>query len=103
MSEFRETTTVINDKRIIEIKNLSLPKDCKVIVAPDPSQNGGLLFLDKEGWTIDRIQNVYPDTISKLKTKGANYLILNDQNQIINSKDFGTTVYNEEGIKIIEL
>ncbi|MPM05240.1 hypothetical protein SDC9_51528 [bioreactor metagenome] len=59
-----------------EIDKLNIPADAKILVAPDPCQNGGLFFLNRMGWTLDSLSDVTADTIQFYKNKGADYVLL---------------------------
>ena len=58
------------------INKLGIKSDAKVIIAPETSQNGGLLFLNKKGWTIETYEAIQQEKINELKDKGAEYLFL---------------------------
>ena len=96
-------TSLQIESKIKEINKLNIPNKARFIVAPDPTQNGGLFFLNKEGWNIDKIENIKLDTILSLKNQGASFFLINDQKQQINSDDFGVLIYEVDGIKIIKL
>ena len=64
------------DENRSAIDDLNIPKDAKIILAPEPSQNGGLFYLDRMGWTISSIEQVSAKRIKSLKQNGAEYLIL---------------------------
>ena len=68
------------------IDELNIPKDAKIILAPEPSQNGGLFYIDRMGWTISSIKEVSSEKIRSLKHKGAEYLILTEQNNLTINK-----------------
>ena len=96
-------TSLQIESKIKEINKLNIPNKARFIVAPGPTQNGGLFFLNKEGWNIDKIENIKLDTILSLKNQGASFFLINDQKQQINSDDFGVLIYEVDGIKIIKL
>jgi len=103
ISETSRTSLLIN-KNLDVITNLNLPHNSKFIVAPEPTQNGAFFFLDKEGWTIDKIKDVNNENISALQNKGANFLLLVDQDNLIDHIKFGKTLYEGiDGFKIIKL
>ena len=102
-SEYSKTGLLIKNN-LNAITNLNLPSNSKFIVAPDPSQNGGFFFLDKEGWNIDKIKDVNEENISALRNKGANFLLLVDEDNLIDHRKFGKTIYDGvDGIKVIKL
>ena len=79
-------TALLIDENKMAIDGLNIPKDAKVILAPEPSQNGGLFYLDRMGWTISSIKEVSSTKIRSLKQKGAEYLILTEQNNLTINK-----------------
>jgi hypothetical protein len=75
-------------KNMESINKLGIKSDTKVIIAPEPSQNGGLLFLNKKGWTIASYEAIQQEKINELKDKGAKYLFLVKDDEYIFSLDF---------------
>ena len=64
------------------------------------------LFSIAPYYNINRIIKLIfnpKDTILALKNKGADFLLLSDQKQQIKSGDFGTLIFEEDGIRIIKL
>lgn len=59
-----------------EIKKLNFPGHSTFIIAPDLSQNGGLFFLDRMGWNIERTEDVTVGKINQLRESGADYIVL---------------------------
>ena len=59
-----------------EIRRLNIPKNAKIILTPETSQNGGLLYLNRMGWTIPSLKDITHEKLIELKLKGANYLLL---------------------------
>lgn len=103
ISQMSKTSLLIKH-HLFEINKLNITENSKFIIAPEISQNGGLFFLDKEGWVINEIKNITVENISKFKKKGANFLLLNDVYNSIDGNEFGETIYKKsDGIKIIKL
>ncbi|MDC0297364.1 hypothetical protein OAK92_02195, partial [Crocinitomicaceae bacterium] len=59
-------TALLIDENKMAIDGLNIPKNAKVILAPEPSQNGGLFYLDRMGWTISSIKEVSSTKIRSL-------------------------------------
>ena len=64
------------DENRTAINRLNIPKNAKVILAPEPSQNGGLFYLNRMGWTIPSLKEITHEKLIDLKSKGANYFVL---------------------------
>ena len=75
MDEYSQTGLLI-DQNKLAIDNLNIPKNAKVILAPEPSQNGGLFYLNRMGWTIPSLKEITQEKLIDLKLKGANYFVL---------------------------
>ena len=90
-------------KNSIEIDKLNLPNDAKFIVAPDKCQNGGLFYLDKEGWNIEDPQNITHAKITVLKEAGADFLLVENSIGLEKQEEFGQIIYRGDGINIIKL
>ena len=85
MNKYSRTGLLIDENKMA-IDGLNIPKDAKVILAPEPSQNGGLFYLDRMGWTISSIKEVSSTNIRSLKQIGAEYLILTELNNLTINK-----------------
>lgn len=87
------------------IESLKIPKNSKFIVAPDLCPNGGLLFLDRMGWNIEKKAQITVDTINALRSLGADYLLLMSDDSISLPIDeiSGKLIFNSNGIEIYEL
>ena len=85
MNIYSQTGLLIDENRNA-INKLNIPKDAKIILAPEPSQNGGLFYIDRMGWTISSIEEISTKKIKELKQKGAEYLILTEQNNLTINK-----------------
>lgn len=85
MDEYSRTGLLIDENKMA-IDGLNIPKDAKVILAPEPSQNGGLFYLDRTWWTISSIKEVSSTKIFSLKQIGAEYLILTELNNLTINK-----------------
>jgi len=75
MNIYSQTGMLIDENRIV-IDDLNIPKDAKIILAPEPSQNGGLLYLNQMGWAIPPLKEITKEKLIDLKSKGANYFVL---------------------------
>jgi hypothetical protein len=72
---FSETALKIN-KALPEIRSLNIPGDAKLIIAPDGSKNGGLLFMNRTGWPIDNEKKITLNSVENFEKLGADFLIL---------------------------
>lgn len=73
--DFSEISNLIH-KNLESIEKLNISKYSKFIVAPDLCQNGGLFFLDRMGWNIQKKEDITVDKINYYMELGANYLLL---------------------------
>lgn len=87
------------------IEKLNIPKDSKFIVAPDLCQNGGLFFLNRMGWNIEKKAQITMDTINALRDLGADYLLFMNDDSISLPMDqiSGKLIFKDNGIEIYEL
>ncbi len=100
-----DAISIIGDKlNNIEscLTSLAINKSAKFIVANDLSENGGLYFLKRQGWTIKKISDTTPLTIQRLIKKGANYLLITGKfpSYLANKYKLET---NKNGIAIFKL
>ncbi|MDA3954180.1 MAG: glycosyltransferase family 39 protein [Bacteroidales bacterium] len=88
-----------------DINNLNIDPNAKFIVAPDLCQNGGLFFLDKKGWNLEKSDHITVENINKYKNLGANYLLLATEDpEIISIGDsLGTIILKGNNISIFDL
>ena len=93
------------DENKLQIDALNIPKNSKFIVAPDLSQNGGLFYLNRMGWTIDSREGITKKTIKALKMKGAKYLLLSNQEPAIlkSMNNEGKIILKNEDVVIYQL
>ena len=75
MDEYSQTGMLI-DQNKLAVDDQNIPKNAKVILAPEPSQNGGLFYLNRMGWTIPSLKEITQEKLINLKLKGANYFVL---------------------------
>jgi len=87
--------TLVDGKKILD--SLGIPKNARIILLPEHSPNGGLLMLNRTGWT-------FPDTGKKSIKEfwysvksGGKYLICSDTTLLKNK-----TINNRIDIKIFE-
>ena len=75
INAYSQSGLLIDENRTA-INRLNIPKNAKVILAPEPSQNGGLFYLNRMGWTIPSLKEITHEKLIDLKSKGANYFVL---------------------------
>ena len=63
------------ERNLVQIDSLGIPKDAKLVVAPDNTPNGGLYFLNRMGWSIYSNEDLL-EKVSQYKARGAEYLVL---------------------------
>jgi len=102
--EYSKSALVIRDN-IDDINKLKIPKEAKLIIATDLTQNGALFFIDRMGWVIRKKEDITQDNILNYKKKGADYLVLinPEKEQLNTAKEFGTIVLNKADLKILKL
>ena len=79
-----------------ELEKLKISKKSKVIIGPELSVNGGLYSLHLKGWVINSKDEITSQNIEKLKSFGANYFIL------IDNDSEAQKVIQEKGLKIFQ-
>ena len=62
-------------KNILNLNRLQIPRNSKVIIGPDLSVSGGLNYLHRKGWVLNRSTDVSVEKINELKSFGADYFI----------------------------
>lgn len=104
VNEYSKTGLLIQDN-LEEIEKLQLPSTSKFVVLPDLCPNGGLYFLNKQGWTIGSTEIVTEELLEGYKDKGADYLLLaTEENHIKEiSEKYGELIFKGEGISIYNL
>ena len=87
------------------IEKLEIPKDAKVIVAPDLSVNGGLFALNRIGWEIDKTDQITSELIEEYRSLGAKYLFLasNDEEAVEVGRNSGELVYQGAKLSVFKL
>jgi len=88
-----------------ELDRLKIPKSSKFVVIPDGCQNGGLYFLNRKGWNIDKHEDFSLSKIEEFQKKGADYLLLsvNDKNLLTICQEAGEQIYHHGEIVIFRL
>jgi 4-amino-4-deoxy-L-arabinose transferase-like glycosyltransferase len=101
---FSETALKIN-KALPEIRSLNIPGDAKLIIAPDGSKNGGLLFMNRTGWPIDNEKNITLNSIENFEKLGADFLILATEKEALLDigKKSGSLIYSGDELSIFKL
>mgnify|MGYP001177109014 CR=1 FL=1 len=104
MDEYSRMGLLIS-KHKMEIEHLEIPKDAKVILAPEPSQNGGLFYINRMGWTFSSIEEISKKKLRSLKDKGAEYLFLTkEHNDPLNTIDQeGEIILNNKDLLVFRL
>ncbi len=87
------------------IAKLNIPVNSKWIVAPDLCQNGGLFFLDRMGWNIEKKEDITEERIHYFKNLGAEYLLIADENPPFSEIDctYEEMIQSKKGIYIFKL
>ena len=87
------------------IDSLGISSQAKFVIAPDLCQNGGLFFLNRRGWNIQRMEDITVDRIHHYIDSGADYLLLITTGGISMSVDEipGELLYIGNGIGIYKL
>ncbi|HQQ13045.1 MAG TPA: hypothetical protein PK855_07775, partial [Bacteroidales bacterium] len=87
------------------IEKLNLPLDAKFVVAPDLTPNGGLFFLNRMGWNIEKAEDITFAKIKSFKDLGADFLLIDDSSisQTADLEAFGKLIFKGKGIEIYSL
>ena len=87
------------------IKTLNIPVNAKFIVAPDLCQNGGLFYLNRMGWNIEKQKDITINKINYYKKEGADYLLLASNNpQLLSIGNMcGKLILKGKGITVFKL
>lgn len=104
LDDFSKIGFVIQNE-IEEIEKLNIPKDSKFIVAPDLTPNGGLFFINKMGWRIDKSKNITIENINYYKKLGAEFLLLatNEKEVLEVGYNTGHIVFKGKELSIFKL
>ena len=104
MDDYSRTGLVIQANKP-GLDSLGIQVNAKVIVAPDLTQNGGLLMLNRMGWNIERPEQISIERIESLVEEGAEYLVLVTEDSLVLEKGYqtGQLVYTDKGISIFDL
>ncbi len=88
-----------------DLNSLGIDRNAKLIVAPDLTQNGGLLMIDRKGWNIERTGEITTERIKHLKKEGAEYLLLaTDEKEILETGyKSGEIIYTGKELSIFRL
>lgn len=87
------------------IEKLNLPLDAKFVVAPDLTPNGGLFFLNRMGWNIEKAEDITFAKIKSFKDLGADFLLIDDSSisHVADLEAFGKLIFKGKGIEIYSL
>ncbi len=85
------------------LTSIGVENEANIIIATDLSQNGGLYFLKRQGWTLKTFSETSQIEINNLIDKGANYLIITDPFPFELRKKFKKTIFQEKGITMVKL
>ncbi len=104
MDDYSRTGLIIQANKP-NLDSLGIPTDAKFIVAPDLTQNGGLLMLNRTGWNIERPEEVKPGRIDYFHAQGADFLLLvsDDESLLETGYECGELVYRGDGLSLFRL
>ena len=104
INTYSESGLLIDENRIA-INRLNIPKDAKIVLGPEPSQNGGLFYLNRMGWTISSLNEITQENLRRFKLKGADYFILSSKDshalQRLNTE--GELILQNNDISVLRL
>lgn len=88
-----------------ELERIQISKSAKFVVVPDGCQNGGLYFLNRKGWNIEKKEDFSLNKIEEYQKKGAEYLLvsIDDKNILSMAREAGEQIYQHGGITIFKL
>ena len=97
-------TGLVIEKNLTSIESLNIETEAQIIVAPDYCPNGGLLFMDRQGWNLKPDQLTI-ENIVYLKNKGADYLFLASKDSTFLSvgDSIGIKIFSKDGLNIYQL
>lgn len=84
------------------LDSLEVSKQAKFIILTDQTPNGGLYFINRQGWNVKDTSQTSLNAISSYINQGADYLLLTD-NQFINKRFKGSLIGEKDGIRIYDL
>lgn len=104
MDDYSRTGLIIQQNKP-DLDSLGIGKEALFIIAPDLTQNGGLLMLDRKGWNIEKAEDISSDKIEYLREQGADYLLLasDDDRLLKTGYKWGNLVYRGKGISLFRL
>jgi hypothetical protein len=94
-------TAIKIQEKLKKIEALNIPDKAKFIIAPEYSQNGSLLLLDKEGWCFENTSDLSNEKILEFKNKGAQYILTYTANSEL--KASGNIIFSEDGLIIYKM
>jgi hypothetical protein len=95
---------LVIEKHLTAIRHLQIEPEAQIIVAPEYCPNGGLLFMDRQGWNL-KPDELTIENITFLKSKGADYLFLASEDSTVLSvgDSSGTKILSVKGLSIYQL
>ena len=91
--QFSETGfQLVNAKQFLD--SLNIPSDAKIIIIKDQTPNGGLYFINRQGWNIKDTTAANAGLLKTYINQGADYILLTDKNFVlktINGLKIGTS------------
>ncbi|MFO7756787.1 MAG: glycosyltransferase family 39 protein [Bacteroidales bacterium] len=104
MDDYSGTGLTIQHNNL-KLDSIGISQDAKFIVAPDLTQNGGLLMLNRKGWNIERPEDINPDRIGYFRDQGADFLLLASEDDRLRETghECGELVFRGEGLSIFKL
>jgi 4-amino-4-deoxy-L-arabinose transferase-like glycosyltransferase len=84
------------------LDSLEVAQQAKFIILTDQTPNGGLYFINRQGWNVKDTSEASLEAISRYIIQGADYLLLTD-NQLINHQFKGRLIDEKDGIRIYDL
>ncbi|QKG80672.1 ArnT family glycosyltransferase [Tenuifilum thalassicum] len=85
------------------VDSLKIDKNAKFIVAPENCANGALLYLDRRGWAIPEVSELTAKTILDFYRKGAQYLLVADDDFSMPADLCYKQIYGKNGLRIFDL
>lgn len=92
------------DEHATDVKS-TIQKDSKTLILKDLSKNGGLIAIDRQGWTLPSLNYCTKDTLSYFLKKGLSHVIIKQGDTLPFQQDFfsPTPKYKNEVIEIYEI
>ena len=84
------------------IDSAGIPENAKFIIDTDPAPNGGLYYINRQGWNVSDTSLTGNAEINRYISKGADYILFKDKKYISNSFN-GIKIGEKNGVTVFKI